>query len=123
MVRHEIFIQCDADRARVARAAQVVSVGTLVTFAHPDSRTAAQNRNMWRLVSAIAKQLEWHGQHYRPDQWRDYFTQVVAGEVFMPAENGGYIAVNKSSSALNAREHHRLTELIEAFALRHGVVV
>ena len=31
-MRHEIFIMCDADRVRVARAAQVVSVGTLVTL-------------------------------------------------------------------------------------------
>ena len=123
MIKHEIFLQCDADRVRVARAAQVVGLGTLVTFQHPDSRTAAQNRNMWRLLNAISKQLCWHGEHYRPDQWRDYFCQIVAGELYMPAEDGGYICVNKSSSVLNTHEHHRLTELIEAFALRHGVVV
>ena len=122
-MRHEIFIMCDADRVRVARAAQVVALGTLVSFQHPDSRTAAQNRNLSRLHHAITKQLEWHGDVYRPDPWRDYICQIVAGELFMPAESGGYVAVNKSSSVLNTHEHHRLTELIEAFALRHGVVV
>ena len=123
MIKHEIVILCDADRVRVARAAQVVAVGTLVSFTHPDSRTAAQNRNMWRLLNAISRQLEWHGDFYRPDQWRDFFVQSIAGELYMPAESGGYICVNKSSSVLNTHEHHRLTELIEAFALRHGVVV
>ena len=59
MIKHEIVILCDADRVRVARAAQVVAVGTLVSFTHPDSRTAAQNRNMWRLLNAIRVASIW----------------------------------------------------------------
>ena len=47
-MRHEIFIMCDADRVRVARAAQVVALGTLVSWrivSDKRPKTPAQIRN------------------------------------------------------------------------------
>lgn len=84
-------------------------------------RTLPQNARMWAMLSAIADQMIWHGAKWSPDDWKDYFMHSLAGARFMPHEEGGMIPIGRRTSRLDKQDHSLLTDLIEAFAHKHGI--
>jgi hypothetical protein len=97
--------------------------GTLVTFATPQKRTAAQNAAMWAALTDIAEQLDWHGQQLPPDDWKLLFlADMDRGSRIVPALDGrGWVNLNTSSSALTVSEFARLLDAIHRFAADHHV--
>jgi len=84
-------------------------------------RTIPQNDRMWAMLTCVSLQVEWHGQRYTPEPWKDYFRHQLAGGAFMPAEGGGMIPIGRGTSKLGKQEHSLFTEIIEGFAERQGV--
>lgn len=86
-------------------------------------RSDAQNRLMWPYLTAISQQLEWHGQKYTPDDWKDYLMHQLGRGRWMPAEEGGMVPIGMRTSELSKAEFGDLITVIQAFAARQGVVL
>lgn len=84
-------------------------------------RTDAQNRKLWPLLTELSTQLDWHGQKYTPDDWKDYFMHALKRARWMPDENGGMVPIGMRSSELGVSEFSDLIEMIHEFGSRHGV--
>jgi NinB protein len=95
--------------------------GFRIEFREPQ-RTDAQNRLLWPLLTALSTQLDWHGQKYSPDDWKDYMMHALKRARWMPDENGGMVPIGMRSSKLGVSEFSDLIEMIYEFGARHGVV-
>lgn len=120
MSRATLFLNTEADRKKAASWARQAPHGTRVDFVE-NKRSVDQNSRMWCLLTAVADQLEWHGQKYDTASWKDWFMHAYRGERWMPAEDGGMVPIGRSTSKLTKEEHSELTALIEAFCARQGV--
>lgn len=96
--------------------------GYRVEIAEP-KRTAAQNRLLWPLLSALSIQVKWHGLTLSPDDWKDVMTAGLKREARMvPNMDGnGFVALGMRTSTMTKAEFSELVELIHAFAAREGV--
>lgn len=99
---------------------RAAAIGMRVTF-QESKRTNAQNRLLWPYLTAISQQLEWHGQRYTPDDWKDYLMHQLGRGRWMPAEEGGMVPIGMRTSNLSKQEFGDLITLIQAFAARHEV--
>lgn len=121
MSRYLLTIRNERDRAKAADWLARLPLGWRVEFKET-KRTVPQNDRMWAILTEISTQLVWRGQRYSPEDWKDYFMHALNGGRFMPSEDGGMIPIGRSTSKLGKQEHSLLTEIMEAFAERHGVV-
>jgi len=114
----------DAARRRAADWCWGADLNTAVSFANPDKRTLEQNALMWALLTEIAEQVLWHGQHLAPDDWKLLFlADMDRGARMVPSLDGrGWVNLNTSSSALRVREFAALLDAIHQFAAENGVV-
>lgn len=101
---------------------RAAAIGLRVTF-QEQKRTQAQNRLMWPYLTAISQQLEWHGQKYTPDDWKDFLMHQLGRGRWMPAEEGGMVPIGMRTSDLSKAEFGDLILVIQAFAARHGVIL
>lgn len=96
-------------------------IGTRITFQGPQ-RSLPQNDKMWAMLTEVSEQLDWHGQKYVPDDWKDYMMHGLRRGRWMPDEDGGMVPIGMRSSKLSKEEFADLITFIEAFGARHGVV-
>lgn len=122
MSRYLLTIRTEKDRAKAADWLARLPLGWRVEFKET-KRTVPQNDRMWAILTEISTQLVWRGQRYSPEDWKDYFMHALNGGRFMPSEDGGMIPIGRSTSKLGKQEHSLLTEIMEAFAERHGVIL
>lgn len=122
MSRYLLTIRTEKDRAKAFDWLTRLPLGWRVEFKET-KRTLPQNDRMWAMLTEISTQLTWHGHRYSPEDWKDYFMHALNGGRFMPSEDGGMIPIGRSTSKLGKQEHSLLTEIMEAFAARHGVVL
>ena len=101
---------------------RAAAIGMRVTF-QEQKRTDAQNRLMWPYLTAISQQLDWHGQKYTPDDWKDFLMHQLGRGRWMPAEEGGMVPIGMRTSDLSKSEFGDLILVIQAFAARHGVIL
>jgi hypothetical protein len=101
---------------------RAAAVGMRVTF-QEQRRSDAQNRLMWPYLTAISQQLEWHGQKYTPDDWKDYLMHQLGRGRWMPAEQGGMVPIGMRTSDLSKAEFGDLITVIQEFAARHDVML
>lgn len=119
-MRWQLTITNEARRREALEWVSKAPRGYRVTL-QETKRTVPQNDRMWAMLTQISLQLVWHGQRYTPDDWKDYFTHVLNGGRFMPAEDGGMIPIGHSTSKMGKQEHSLLQDIIEGFAERNGV--
>lgn len=122
MSRYLLTIRTEKDRAKAADWLARLPLGWRVEFKET-KRTVPQNDRMWAILTEISTQLVWRGQRYSPEDWKDYFMHALNGGRFMPSEDGGMIPIGRSTSKLGKQEHSLLTEIMEAFAERNGVIL
>lgn len=120
MVKPLILIDSEAERERAIAWCFRAELGSRVIFEAPQ-RSSEGNAKMWALLTRISEELEWHGEHYSPGQWKDYLLHRFHGVTWMPAEDGGYVPVGRSTGELKADERREFIGIIEAFAARNGV--
>lgn len=120
MSRALIVLRSQADRDKAARWAQGVSVGSRVEFKAP-RRTLPQNDLMWELLTILSNSLEWKGQKWPPEDWKDYLMHSLKRMRWMPDEEGGMVPVGMRTSDLGKEEMSGLIELIYEFGARHDV--
>lgn len=85
-------------------------------------RTLDQNAKLWPMVSDVAAQVEWHGQHLSREEWKDVFTASLKRQKVVPGLDGEFVVVGGGSSKLTVGEFSQLIELIYAFGSERDVV-
>jgi hypothetical protein len=85
------------------------------------ARSLPQNDRLWLMLACVSKQVLWHGKHWPDTSWKDYFMHALAGEQWMPYEDGGMIPIGRSTSKLSVSDFGDLMTVIEAFAAKHKV--
>lgn len=115
------FIVTDRIRAKLHAWIDRAPVGMLVEFREA-KRTSEQNAKQWPMLTDISQQLLWHGQHYPPEDWKDFLMHQLRGGRWMPAEDGGMVPIGFRTSELTKAEFSDLIEIMYAFGARNGVV-
>jgi len=95
--------------------------GMILEF-RESKRSLDQNAKLWPMLTDISLQLEWHGQHYPPEDWKDFLMHQLRGGRWMPAEDGGMVPVGFRTSELTKAEFSDLIEVVYAFGARTGIV-
>jgi hypothetical protein len=99
----------------------------LVLTVAPETRSQAQNRLMWPLLTCFAKQLQWpiNGQMVlmTPDDWKDVLTAAFRGESVRLAMglDGGVVMLGQRTSKFTKREFSDWIEFLYATAASRGV--
>ncbi len=119
MSRHLVTLWNDGDVGKALICLKNAPKGTRLEFKAP-KRSIPQNERMWLILTAISK-LEWHGQRYTSEEWKDYMMHAYRGEKWMPAEDGGMVPIGRSTSDLSKHEFGELMTLMEAFCARQNI--
>ena len=120
MSRALLILANDEVRKRAERWVKAAPVGTRVEFKAP-RRSPDQNSMLWLWLTAIASQLDWHGQKYSTEDWKDYLMHSFKRARWMPDEEGGMVPIGMRTSDLTKQEMADLLELCMAFGASHGV--
>jgi hypothetical protein len=88
----------------------------------PETRSDAQNRRLWSLLTDLSRQVDWYGQKLTPDEWKDVMTAALKKERVVPGINGGFVVLGQRTSKMTIKEMIELQELIEAFGADKGVM-
>lgn len=93
-----------------------------VEIAEP-KRSLDQNDKLHAMLTELAAQVKWHGQHLSIADWKLLFLDALISELrIIPNMNGnGFVNLGRSTSKLSKAEFSDLMQLIEAFGASHGV--
>ncbi len=110
-------------RKRAIEAVTNAPAGARVKIEEP-RRTLDQNAKLWPMLTDVAMQVPYHGEHRTPDEWKGLFMHACGKEVrFLPALDGkGFVPFGMRSSVLSKREFAELIEFIYAWGAENGVV-
>lgn len=120
MSRAVVTLWTQADKAKAAHWISIAPAGTRLEFKRA-RRSNDQNSLMWVLLTAIAEQLDWHGQKYSSEDWKDYMMHALRRARWMPSEDGGMVPIGMRTSDLAKDEMSELIEFLYAFGAQHGV--
>ena len=86
------------------------------------TRTLEQNALLWPLLTAVSKQVVWHGHVLTQEEWKDMFTASLKKSRVMPnLDNTGFVILGQRTSKMGKREFSDLLELIYAFGAERDV--
>lgn len=122
MSRVALILTSRAVRERASHWVQIAPSGTRFELKEA-KRSNEQNALMWVYLTEVARTLDWHGQRYSADDWKDFFMHALNRARWMPSEDGGMVPVGMRTSDLSKSEMGDLITLIQAFSARHGVVL
>jgi len=100
---------------------------TWVLTVMPETRTQAQNRLMWPLLTVFAKQLQWpvDGRmiYMTPDDWKDVLSAAFKGESVRLAMglNGGVVLLGQRTSKFTKKQFAEWIEFLYATAADRGL--
>ena len=111
-------------KAELLRALEVVGVwlreGCRVSVIFKrDTRSLAQNRIMWSVLTDLAEQVVWpDGRVLSPEGWKHYLSGSLAGQEMFPAFQGdGVVVITKGS----ATSDMTIAEMCDVVTLGHAV--
>lgn len=89
-------------------------------------RSADQNRRMWPLLHDLSRQVEWYGQKYSPDDWKELITALVAKskneqQRTAPGIGGGVVMFGSRTSKMRVSEMVEVIEAIYWFGTEQNV--
>jgi hypothetical protein len=120
MSRALLVLSSQAIREKAARWVSIAPDGVRLEFKRP-RRSLEQNSKMWAMLTEISEQLDWRGQRYTPEDWKDYLMHALRKARWMPDEDGGMVPIGMRTSDLSKDEMGDLIELMTEFGARHGV--
>lgn len=88
-----------------------------------ETRTLAQNRRQWSILTDISEQVTFFGQKYCQDDWKDIITASLAGELRMAPTLDGkrMVILGLRTSKFSRKKHCDFTALAMAFGDENGV--
>ena len=127
---------CNPQQAHTAIAHAWAQAKALLMAGHrlvltiaPETRTQAQNRLMWPLLTCFSKQLQWpiNGQmvYMTPDDWKDVLTAAFKRESVCIAMglDGGVVMLGQRTSKFTKAEFSDWIEFLYTTAAVRGVVL
>lgn len=93
----------------------------------PETRSQAQNRLMWPILTEFSRQLEWpingHMSKISPDDWKDVLTAAFTREAVRLAMglDGGVVMLGRRTSKFTKAEFCEWIEFLYATAAARGV--
>ncbi len=123
-------ILCESKQAHRAAMAMWEFVKPLLTEGkrfvltlREETRTHAQNRRQWSILTDISKQVTFFGQKYIEEDWKDIITASLDGELRMAPTLDGkrMVILGLRTSKMSKRRHCEFTDLAMAFGDQHGV--
>lgn len=103
--------------------AMLVAGHKLVLEIRPETRSDAQNRRLWPLLTDVAEQVNWYGKKLSPEDWKHVFSSSLRKLDVVPNLDGtGFVALGLSTSRMTKAEMSDMQTLIEAFGAERGVV-
>lgn len=102
--------------------AMLIAGHRMLVEVKPETRSLAQNRRLWSMLTDISEQVEWYGRRLTPEDWKHVFTASIRKLDVVPNLDGtGFVALGMSTSKMTRREMAELQELMEAFGAERGV--
>lgn len=95
----------------------------------PETRSQAQNRLMWPILTEFSKQLEWpvdgRMTKMEPDEWKDVLTAAFRGESVGLAMglNGGVVLLGQRTSKFTKAQFSEWIEFLYSVAADRGVTL
>lgn len=120
MSRALLILASQLERNRAHAWINTAPINTRVEFKQA-RRSNEANAAMWAALTDIARQLEWHGQKYSPEDWKDFAMHALKRARWMPSEDGGMVPIGMRTSDLSREEMSDLLEFLHAFGAQHGV--
>jgi hypothetical protein len=87
----------------------------------PRTRSLDSNAKMWAMLTDIAKQVNWHGQHLTNEEWKDVLTAALKQQKVVPGLEGGFVVIGARTRNMTVREMSELIELAYAFGAERDV--
>lgn len=87
----------------------------------PETRSLAQNRRLWAMLTDISEQVNWYGQKLTPDEWKDVMSAALKKQKVVPGIDGGFVVLGLRTSKMTKAEMTELQELMAAFGTERGV--
>lgn len=118
----------DTARRLAQNAIVAAPDGWVVTLKEP-TRNTEQNAYLHKILSEIAKQVEWHGRKLSLDTWKRLCTAAWLRELgespeMIPALDGhGFDVIFEKTSKLTIKQCASLIDWCSAFAAEHHVVL
>jgi uncharacterized protein YoaH (UPF0181 family) len=98
-----------------------LEAGEAVLIVTRPRRTKDQNAKLWPMLGDISRQVEWYGELYGQDDWKNMLTAALENQRVVRGINGGFVGLGKSTSAMTKKQFCDLVELIYAFGSEHCV--
>lgn len=88
----------------------------------PETRSLAQNRRLWAMLTDISEQVNWYGKRLTQEDWKHVFTASLKKLDVVPNLDGtGFVALGMSTSKMTRAEMCDMQTLMEAFGAEKGV--
>ena len=88
---------------------------------HKQTRSHEQNAKLWAMLTDLAKQVNWHGQFLKKEEWKDIMTAALKRQKVVPGVDGGFVVLGNSTSRMKVGEMASMIELMYAFGAEHEV--
>lgn len=120
---YTVTLYSRAYRDRAKEAIERAPHGYRVVFLEP-RRSLQQNDKLWPMLREISKQLEWHGQRYSEDDWKDIITAGFEKEArYAPTIDGkGFVQLGGRTSKYGKKKMTEFIEYVLWFGAEQGVV-
>lgn len=109
-------------RAWAWAKAHLMAGSWLVLVIRLATRSDAQNRRLWAMLTDISQQVEWHGVKLSPEDWKHVFTASLKQQRAVPGLDGGFVVLGQSTSKMTKAEMSELQELMAAFGAEREVI-
>jgi hypothetical protein len=94
----------------------------MVMELRPETRSDAQNRRLWAMLTEISQQVDWYGKKLTPEDWKHVFSASLKKMDVVPNLDGtGFVALGQSTSRMTKAEMCDMQTLMEAFGAEKGV--
>ena len=87
----------------------------------PETRSTAQNRRLWAMLTDVSKQVMWHGQKLAAEDWKAMATAALKRQRVIPGIEGGFVVLGEPTSTMTIAQMSELMEFLEAFGAEHSV--
>lgn len=84
-------------------------------------RSHNQNALLWSRLRDVSGQVQWYGEWYNEDEWKQIFTAALRKQKIVPGIEGGMVLLGISTQRLSKQQMCDLIDLIYAFGSNHGV--
>lgn len=117
-----ITLRDPAQRRRAHECVKDCPDGWSATFA-PETRTQAQNRLLWPLLTQIRCEVRYFGRELTQADWKNLFVASLRSSEVIPTLDGrSVMPLGLSTRVMSKAEFSDLLEVIHAYAAEKGVV-